>query len=105
MPRARESEEEPHLESAEGGITVKGQLVLDPTARTEVFTIEPHKEHRVYSIDNGIANSARLCEVGAFVTDWVIFISAHSVSLCLHLSHVHTRAFKMRPPYANHACY
>ena len=102
---AQEFEEEPHLESAEGGITVKGQLVLNPTARAKVFAIESHEEYRVYSIDDGIADPARLCEVGAFVTDWVVFISAHSVSLCLHLSHVHTWAFKMGVPYASHACY
>ena len=52
---AQEFEEEPHLESAEGGITVKGQLVLNPTARAEVFAIESHEEYRVYSIDDGIA--------------------------------------------------
>jgi hypothetical protein len=79
--------------------------VLNPTARTEIFAIESHKEHRVYRIDDGIADSARLCEVGAFVTDWVVFVSAHSVSLCFHLSHVHTWAFKMGAPYASHACY
>ena len=56
--------------------------MLNPTARAEVFRIESHEEYCVYRIDDGIADSALLREVGAFVTDWVVFVSAHGVSLC-----------------------
>jgi hypothetical protein len=36
-----------HLERVKFGITIKGQLVLDPIPRAPGFRVESHKEDRV----------------------------------------------------------
>jgi hypothetical protein len=75
------SKKKPHLESVEGSIALKRQLVLNPITRAQVFSVETHEEHRVYRVNNRVADPASLREVGAFVTDWVVFVIAHGVSL------------------------
>lgn|SRR6266702_1215937 len=103
MPR--KTGEKTHLERVKVGVALKGHLVRDPGAGALVFRFEPHEEHRVESVDDGVADPASFREVGALAADRVVLVRSHPVPLYHNIKPKRTAGHKeVCAPYASHAC-